>query len=203
MIKVSVIGYKQVQQAISKMPQTIKKEVSTKVRLGAEQFRDGAIKDAPSDVSFLRSKIVVEPNTAGELKYEVISGSKYSAPMEFGTKGKFTAIPGIDSSEFKGLPTGGTFKEMVENITKWVKRKGIAGTYRARTYNIATRKADRIVRTGGKKTQDKQDKQVAYVIARSIVNNGVTPHPFFFKQLPIVRRDLIRNLRRTFKDFKG
>ena len=179
----NIIGYKQFQDSLKKMPSTLRKEVGTRVRAASEQFRDLAIKDAPADVGFLRSQITVKP--IDELKYEVVSGSEYSAPMEFGTKGKYRPIPGIDSSEFKGLPKGGTFQEMLKNIEAWVKRKGITGTYSVKTKR----------RTGNKATQQAQNKQAAYLIARSILNNGVTPHPFFFKQIPIVRRDLFRKIR--------
>jgi len=183
MINVNIVGYKQFQDSLKKMPSTLRKEVGARVKASADQFRDLAIKDAPADVGFLRSQITVKP--IDELKYEVVSGSEYSAPMEFGTKGKFQPIPGIDASEFKGKPTGGTFQEMLKNIEAWVKRKGIAGTYSVKTKR----------RTGNKATQQSQNKQLAYLIARSILNNGVTPHPFFFKQIPIVRRDLFRKIR--------
>lgn len=187
MIKVNVIGKKQFEKALNDLPIRIKKEVSTNVRDAADQFRDLAIKDAPADVGFLRSKIVVEPQTAGQLKYEVISGSKYSAPMEFGTKSKFQPIPGIDASEFKGQPTGGTFKDLVNNIAKWVRRKGLS-----RTYSTKTKR-----RTGNKFDQ------LAYVIARSIVKNGVSPHPYFYKQFPIVRKFLLFNIGNVIKALLG
>ncbi len=183
MINVNIIGFKQFQDGIKKLPETLRREVGTHVRAAADQFKELATKDAPGDVGYLRSQITVKP--IDELKYEVVSGSEYSAPMEFGTKGKFRPIPGIDASEFQGKPTGGTFKEMLKNIEEWVKRKGITGTY-----SVKTRR-----RTGSKSAQQTQNKQAAYLIARSILNKGVTPHPFFFKQIPIVRRDLFRNIR--------
>lgn len=207
MVKLNLIGFKQFQQVMNKLPEQIKKEVGVQVRLGAEQFRGLAIKDAPADTSFLKGKIVVEPQTAGELRYEVISGSKYSAPMEFGTKTKFQPIPGIDASEFKGQPTGGNFRQLVNRIAIWVGRKGIAGTFstgikRKKGGGFEQGKTSRR-RLGSKLDQIAENYQVAYLIARSIVKNGVTPHPFFFKQFPIVRRDLFRNIRRTLKDLTG
>ena len=190
MINVNIIGYKQFQDSLKKMPTTLRKEVGSHVRNAALQFRELAIKDAPGDVGTLRSQITIKEPTDGSLRYEVVSGSEYSAPMEFGTKGKFQPIPGIDASEFKGKPTGGSFKEMLRNIENWVHRKGIAGTYSVKTKR----------RTGNKATQQQQNKQLAYLIARSILNKGVTPHPFFFKQIPIVRRDLFRKIRNILND---
>lgn len=183
MIKVNLVGFKQFQDGLNKLPATLRKEIGTRVKAAAEQFKELATKDAPADAGTLRSQISVRQ--VDDLKYDVVSGSEYSAYMEFGTKGKFRPIAGIDSSEFKGLPSGGTFKEMLRNIEEWVRRKGIAGTY-----SVKTRK-----RTGSKSAQQAQNKQAAYLIARSILNKGVTPHPFFFKQIPIVRRDAFRNIR--------
>jgi hypothetical protein len=190
MINVNIVGYKQFQDSLKKMPSTLRKQVGTYTRAAADQFRELAIKDAPADVvnPGIRSEITV--NSISELRHEVVSGSDHSAPMEFGTKGKFTPIVGIDASEFRGKPTGGTFKEMLRNIENWVHRKGIAGTYSVKTKR----------RTGNKATQQQQNKQAAYLIARSILNKGVTPHPFFFKQIPIVRRDLFRKIRNILND---
>lgn len=182
MIKVNIIGFKQFEQTFKKLPYSLREDVRAETKLAAEQFRGLAIKDAPADVGFLRSQITVKEE--GSTGYSVVSGSKYSAPMEFGTKGKFRPIQGIGSSEFKRLPRGGTFKEMLKNIEGWVNRKGIVG------------------RTGNKASRSVQTKQLAYLIARSILNNGVTPHPFFFKQTPIVRRDFFRNLRNILNQSK-
>jgi len=167
MVKVNLIGFKQLQDKLKKAPVELKKEVGAEIQFAAEDFRQRAIRDAPADVGFLRGQITVLKTS--ELSAEVVSGSKYSAPMEFGTKSKFTPIAGIDSSEFKGLPRGGSWLQFIENIKKWTRRKGIPVS-------------------------------ASYPIARSIFKFGVKPHPFFFKQIPIVRRDLFRKLRVIIKD---
>jgi hypothetical protein len=167
MVKVNLIGFKELASKMAKLPVTIQKEIGAEIQFAAEDFRARAIKDAPADVGFLRGQITVKRNS--EMSAEVISGSQYSAPMEFGTKSKFQAIPGINSSEFKGLPRGGTWLQFIENIKKWTKRKGIPVS-------------------------------ASYPIARSIFKFGVRPHPFFFKQIAPVRRDLFRNVRNILKD---
>ena len=183
MINVNIIGYKQFQDSLKKMPSTLRKEVGARVKLSAEQFRDLAIKDAPADVGFLRSQITVKP--IDELKYEVVSGSDYSAPMEFGTKKRFKAIPGIDSSEFIGKPTGGDYYDFLNNILDWVRRKGITARF-----SVKTKKRLKETKSDTERLLD-----VAQAIANSIIRHGVKPHPFFFKQIPIVRRDLFRKIR--------
>jgi len=166
MVKVNLVGFKQFQDKFKKLPAELQKEIGVQVHFAAEDFRDRAIVDAPADTSFLRGKISVKKT--GELSAEVVSGSKYSAPMEFGTKSKFTPIPGIDSSQFRGQPTGGSWLQFISNIKNWVKRKGLPANS-------------------------------AYLIARSIFKFGVKPHPFFFKQIAPVRRDLFRNVRNVLK----
>lgn len=122
MVKVNLVGFKQFQDKFKKLPAELQKEVGAEIQFAAEDFRDRAIVDAPADVGFLRSQITV--NRVGELTFDVVSGSKYSAPMEFGTKSKFRPIPGIDSSEFVGKPEG-TWLQFISNIKNWVKRKGL------------------------------------------------------------------------------
>jgi len=188
MVKVNLIGFKQFQDTFNKLPEKLRKETETGIREAADQFRDLAINDAPADVGFLRSQITVKKGEG--LTYEVISGSKYSAPMEFGTKRNFKSIPGIDSSQFKGGPSGGNYYDFLNNILDWVKRKGIGGKYRgsitAGRVTLSKKKQDTLV-------------QAAEAIAWHIIRFGVKPHPFFFKQIAPVRRDLFRRFRETLK----
>jgi hypothetical protein len=167
MVKVNLIGFDRLLKRIEVAPANLKKEIGAEIQFAAEDFRERAIIDAPADVGFLRGQITV--NKLGELTAEVISGSKYSAPMEFGTKTKFQPIPGIDAGQFKGQPAGGTWKDFVANIKNWVRRKGIPAT-------------------------------AAYPITRSIYRFGVKPHPFFFKQIGSVRKQLLRRVLNVLKD---
>lgn len=188
MVTINIIGYKQLQDTLKKLPDNFKKEVGTVLRAGADQFRAQAIKDAPADVYTLRGQITVNP--VDDFKYEVISGATYSAYMEFGTKRRFKPIPGIDASEFKGSG-GGSGKGFYDNILAWVRRKGFAA----------------LTTKSGRKSKSLDstiaEEQAAFRIYLSILRHGVKPHPFFFKQIPIVRRDLIRNLRNTLNRLLG
>ena len=187
MVKVSLVGFKQFEKILQEAPKKLVKEIGATIQFGGEKFRELAIKDAPADVGSLRRGISVKK--LSETSFEVVSASKYSAPMEFGTKTKFTPIPGIDAGEFKGRPVG-SWKDFINNIAKWVRRKGISGTY-----SVKTRK-----RTGNKLNQVAEDYQLAYMIARKIYRTGVRPHPFFFKQIPLVRRDIFRGIRQILND---
>jgi len=187
MVKVNLIGFKELQAKLKKAPDVLKKEAGAEIQFAAQDFRTRAIRSAPADVGFLRGQITV--NRLGEMSAEVVSGSQYSAYMEFGTKGKFRPVVGFNASQFKGKSTG-TFKDMLKNIEAWVKRKGLAGTYSVKTKR----------RLGNKATKQNQDKQLAYLIARSILNKGVRPHPFFFKHIVPVRRELVKHLINVLND---
>lgn len=183
MVKVNVIGLKEFENKIKKAPQQLRKEVGAEVRAAAMEWRELAVKDAPKDVSTLSKGIKEKEIT--DLQWTVTSNSEYSAPMEFGTKGKFTPIPGVDMSDIK-WPKGGDYYDFLNNILNWVKRKGIGGKYRGSiapgSVTLSRKKQDQLVKT-------------AEAIAWSILKKGVTPHPFFFHQFPIVQKNLIDRIK--------
>ncbi len=103
----------------------------------------------------------------------VVSANVFYAPfIEFGTKSKFNPYPGTEeyASQFKGAKGSGTLK-LIDAIKGWVKRKGIA--------------------------KGKEADRAAFLIARSIYKKGISPKPFFFKQVPIVREKLLTNVTRV------
>lgn len=138
---------------------------------------------SPIDEAGLRSSIFYDVEG---LKVTVGARANYAAYLEFGTR-KFAAeyvatLPNDWkelAQERKG-PAGGTFAQLVLNITEWVHRKGLGSGFNGKigitgTYSIKSRR-----RTGSKATQAMQDKQVAYLIARKIVRDGIKPHPFLY-----------------------
>jgi len=189
MVKVNLVGFKQFQDLLKKAPQRLVKDLDGEVKLAAENFRDLAVKDAPKDRaggSGLSGSIVVKnPNT---LTWEVVVQKDYAPYLEFGTKLNFRAIPGIDSSVYKRKGTG-TAEQALESIKAWVKRKGIkfqsAGTFKS----------------GAKKGQNNNLtlEQTAYIIFHFIMLRGIKAQPFFFKQIPLVRRDFFRRVRERIK----
>jgi hypothetical protein len=84
----------------------------------------------------------------------------------------------------------------------WVKRKGLAGVYQAKTYNITTRKASKIVRKGGKATRDFEDFGVAFLILRKILKKGINPHPFLIPSYESEKPNLINKIETIFKNIK-
>ena len=183
MFKVKVTGMADLKAEFASMAKELPDIVSGELETMSQEWVKLAKTDAPADQGALRGAITYYP--AGLMKYEVVAQKFYAPFMEFGTKGKYQPIPGTESiaAEFKGYK-GGDFMELLRMIVRWVKRKGITGTY-----SVKTRR-----RTGNKINQFAEDYSAAWPIAMSILKNGVNPHPFFFKQMHIVWPKMVRNV---------
>ena len=183
MFKVKVTGLAGLKAEFASMAKELPDIVSGELETMSQEWVKLAKTDAPADQGALRGSITYYP--AGPMKYEIVAQKFYAPFMEFGTKGKYQPIPGTEAiaAEFKGYK-GGDFMELLRMIVRWVKRKGITGTY-----SVKTRR-----RTGNKVNQIAEDYSAAWPIAMSILKNGVNPHPFFFKQMHIVWPQMVRNV---------
>lgn len=187
-VTVNLKGFKELRERLRNASAKIRKEVNAELKVAAEDIAVRAKRDAPADQNAIRNGINV--GQVSELKWEVFSNAAHSVYMEFGTKGKYQPIPGVDVSEFKapgGRVKGGGFYDA---ILDWVKRKKISGSY-----SVKTRR-----RVGGKVEQQIEDEQTAFAIYLSIIRHGVKPHPFFFKQQDIVGPQLVKNVQRVLDD---
>ena len=183
MFKVTITGMAGLKAEFASMAKELPDIVSGELETMSQEWVKLAKTDAPADQGALRGSITYYP--AGPMKYEIVAQKFYAPFMEFGTKGKYQPIPGTEAiaAEFKGYK-GGDFMELLRMIVRWVKRKGITGTY-----SVKTRR-----RTGNKINQFAEDYSAAWPIAMSILKNGVNPHPFFFKQMHIVWPKMVRNV---------
>lgn len=151
---------------------------------GCQEWVSLSSRDAPKDTGQLTGEIRFEK--IATLQREVQANKEYAPFMEFGTKGKYRAIPGTEAIAAKFKGTGTSQGKMFQFILAWTRRKGIAGRF-----SVKTRK-----RVGSKGTQQKEDLSAAWPIFLSILRNGVNPHPFFFKQQHIVWPEMIRKMER-------
>ncbi len=161
------------------------KTLETDINFELAAFGEDTVRDAkqlvPVDEGFLKNSINSVP---GSLKVEVIVNADYAAYVEFGTR-KFAAAyvaslpPNWQAfaAQFRGSGSG-SFQEMLARITAWVKRKGFAA---------------QLTKSGGKsksKSSEAAQDQAAYLIARSILINGIRAQPFLFpafeKNLPLL-----------------
>jgi hypothetical protein len=167
---VKITGLKEVQVQLEKLAKELPGKVDGIVSKGVKEMARDAKVDAPKDFGVMAGGITDKKN--GFADYSMISNASYSPYLEFGTKGNYQPIPGIDASEFKGKGSKEGGKGFFENILAWVKRKRIAGTYSVKTRRRVGKKAD----------IEKENEQVAFAIYMSIMKHGIKPHPFFFKQ---------------------
>lgn len=140
---------------------------------------------APVDEGHLKGAIFQQP---GRLEVTVGCSVNYAAFLEFGTR-KFAAsyvatLPATWQElamRSKGS-TGGTFDDLVKRITGWVIRKGISATPTASG------------RSSKSKSSIQQQHQVAYLIARKIIREGIPAQPFMYPAVNQATPQLIADL---------
>lgn len=176
---ISVRGLNEVVQRLHTYPVNVQKQLVGELKLAAEEVRGLSVKDAPGNIGRLRNSIVVTASDNGLTQTTTVNAD-YGVFMEFGTKSK-AKVPGVLSAyaaQFKGAKAGAGGTSLQTAIEAWVKRKGI-GAKRTKSGKVSK-----------SKSSQQAQKQAAFLIARSIYKNGVTPHPFFFKNVFLVRKKL-------------
>lgn len=137
---IDIKGMKELQDKLANMPKQLQKEVSGVVEDGAKVFVRNAKRDAPVDFGVLRNEITYFP--LGNLKFEIVSGARYSPYLEFGTITKVRVPVELSSYaiQFKG---------------RGIKKNG-----------------------------------------------GLYPHPFFFKQIPLVKTQIEKDIKQITDSIK-
>lgn len=139
MVKVNIIGFKEMAERIKKAPVNLKKEIGAEIQFAGERFTELARKDAPKDTGQLTGSI--RPKKIDDLTVEVVAGKEYAPYVEWGTITKVN-VP----SEFAAYAS--------QFMTKNRKR----------------------------------------------FHGGISPHPYFFKQLPIVKKETIEHIENILTD---
>ncbi len=177
MLKVEYKGLDNLMARLKAAPENIVQKVGAEVQSAAFMFRDGAKRDLANqggDRGTLLKSIAANPVDA--LSFKVSAVVFYAPYVEFGTKKKVRIEPGFEeaAAEAKGLPQRGGQLKFFETIKQWVRRKGISS--------------------------GKDLDHVSFLISRSILINGISPKPFFFKQFTPVRNKLITRLEKVVKE---
>jgi len=188
MVKANMIGFDAYARRLAAAPKELVKEIEHEIIFAAEAFAGYAKKDVRAQ-SFDNGQLAggIQTKKVSSLTYDVTSTAKHSPYVEFGTKGRYRAQAGVDSSIYKGKGSG-TMAQFIEAIKGWVKRKGI----KAGTYSIKTRR-----RTGSKRASEDNDLVMSIVF--SILRKGVKARPFFFKQRARVKKEFIDRLNALLK----
>lgn len=170
MFKANVIGLDDFRNRIETAKREVQAEISAELRASAMEFEALAKRSAASnggDRGTLQQSI--GHREKDPMNYEVFVGTFYAPFIEFGTKGKARVPAGLEdvASQFKGMKGSGALS-LIEAIKGWVKRKKIAS--------------------------GKEIDRVAFLIARSIYRNGISPKPFFYKHTAEVRTRLLTRI---------
>lgn len=185
MFKIKTTGFDQLIKKLEQAPKKVTVLVDGVFDNTAKEFVQRAKRDAPKDVGMLTGEISYRKEK--EMRYNIFSGSRYAGYLEFGTKRNFKPIPGFEkeASEVKSLGSSGTAEEAIENITQWVKRKGIR-------FESASK-----FNSGKKAGQNRllTIEQTAWIIWHFININGIKAQPYFFKQVAIAEGQLEKDLK--------
>jgi HK97 gp10 family phage protein len=163
-------GLDRLQKVFFQLPASARKELKAELKLTAAEIRDNAKKEAPTDEARLKQGISYKET--GPLGFEIVAQTSYAGYLEFGTKSKAVIPAGLEEEARKLQGPNPGQGNPLEALTKWVQRKGIAGTF-----SVKTRKQSR------SKASLANIKQVAFLIWRSIRKHGIKPQPYFFKQV--------------------
>lgn len=176
-------------------------DLPAKAKVGIQKsFNDWADRtaaDAKSNVSANSSDLGGLLNSIsskyGDYEASVVASAEYAAFIEFGTK-KFAAsyVASLPSNwsdyaiRFKGSGSGrnGNFFDI---ILQWVKRKGIV----APIYRKDNKR--------NRKEESKEQEAAAFLIAKSILINGIKAQPFLKpaadKNVPLLIEDIKASIR--------
>jgi len=171
MFKANLIGLDAYRKAIETAKKDVQAQIANEIRASAMEFEALAKRNAANnggDQGGLQKSIGHRQIDA--FNYEVFAGISYAPFIEFGTKKKVRVEPGFEdvAAQFRGQKGTGTLT-LVEAIKAWVKRKGIA--------------------------KGKAADKAAFNIARSIYRNGISPKPFFYKNVAPVRTNLLTRIK--------
>lgn len=194
-----VVGIAKLQKKFGRLAEEVVKAVDVEMGIASNDYVNRAQDDANrfTDEGILKGQITRKK--VAVMHHEVVSGAAHSAYLEFGTKRKRRVpadLTGVaQQSQGKGGKAGG--KGFYDNILGWVKRKGIAAKFATTgSFNVKTRK-----RSDGTSKVERQieEEQVAYAIYLSIMRNGISPQPFFFKHREPVYKEMMQKIRNEYR----
>jgi HK97 gp10 family phage protein len=166
---VNLQGIKGIEDALKRIDTSLKKDVSNEIAASALKIQSDAKRLAPVNFGQLRNGIKFDK--LSELTFAIESTASYSPYVEFGTGGKVSVPSDFQAyaKTFKGGKAG-KFKDMVDALTLWVRKKGIGN--------------------------GRNDKGMAFVIARSILQKGLRPQPFLIPAYEQEKPKLIQRLKK-------
>lgn len=193
-IGLKIQGLDQLLKRVERMSVAVREEVNEEMLAGAYEMNNEAINNIRRNNSIgfsgglIRDQQVVR---VARREFEVKNSAPYAPFVEFGTGRR--ANPPAEwaayAATFKGKRIPGPGGDFFERIVMWVKAKGLTGRYSTKTRR----------RLGSKATKDKEDRELAYFIWRSILVNGAHPHPFQYPAFKKVGPQIVINIKRVIR----
>lgn len=165
-----VTGLDKVLKFFGKLPPQAQKELKAEVQFLAEEIKNAAQKDAPTDEGALKGRITTK--NVGLIGSDVNAQAGYAGYQEFGTKSKVKIPAGLEDVAAAIRGSSPSQANPVEALMGWVERKGIA--------------------TNGKRSRSRNAlqaiKSTAFAIWRHIKRFGIKAQPFFYTSKSGVNR---------------
>jgi HK97 gp10 family phage protein len=182
---IDLSGIPRLEKKLADLNSKIANDIAKEMSASTLKIERDAKRNAPVNLGTLRQSI--HATSKDKLTHYVEVGVSYGAYVEFGTGGKVSIPSGYQdyAATFKGNK-GGSLNDMIQALTLWVKRKGLAGTYSVKSGR----------RLGGRSTQTSQDEKLARFLAIKILKNGIRPQPYLIPAYESEKPKLIERLKK-------
>ena len=182
---IDLSGIAKLEKKLKDIERNISVDIAEEISASTLRIEKQAKRNAPVNLGTLRQSI--HATSKDKLTHYVEVQASYGAYVEFGTGGKVSIPTGYETyaSEFRGNK-GGTLNDMINALTLWVKRKGLAGTYSVKSGR----------RLGNKTTKANQDEKLARFLAYKILKNGLRAQPFLIPAYEAEKPKLIEKLKK-------
>lgn len=167
----SVTGLDEVRKSFNNLSGFQKKVIRTEFEEAIRETSYLMRRDAPVDQGRPGIKNSIKYRMIDDLNGEIYNEVPYAPFMEFGTRRRISIPSKVSdyAAQFRGRNYN-TGKNVIVLIEEWVRRKGIAATYSVRTQK----------RTKRTKSENRTERQLAFLIWRKIKTEGVDAQPYFF-----------------------
>jgi hypothetical protein len=185
-------GVDGVLKEIARFRTGIKTEVDDLLQEAANEVVTRAKLAAPSNFAELKNSI--QQKREKSLKYLIFANAYHAPYIEFGTRGKVSIPAEMQevAAEVKSREKRGNWETFVADIKVWMKKRGVGGTVIAQ---VKSGKRKGQFKRASKKAQSDYIDNVAFLIARSIYKNGISPQPFLYPSFLSVKGKLINDIR--------
>jgi len=161
---------------------------------GADNIVLEAKQSAPADLGGIRQGIGKEQDG---LNVKIFCNAPEAIYQEFGT-GPMVDVPArfADVAQAGKDSGSGTWADFIIALTGWISRHGLLDTFSVKTQKKSTRTS----KYAKHATKD-ENEQLAYVIARKILREGLKPQPFLYPAIINNEKKILDLLNIAFKKF--